>query len=246
MSLGLLEEEDEEEHLRLTLLGRVCGRSNLSFKSSLGLVALLRRISSSLTAERLMACLQIIPEVGGYTSIFKKGRKESAWQRDVSQYYGADITQSLQNAADDQYDYYARCKRAAMLWNWINGEPIEAIERRFSITPYAGNVRAGDIRSCADRTRMYLHTAYDIADILLLGEGPDEDAIDRLLRQLETGLPADALELLNLPVILLRGEYLALYNSGHRTPESVLTLSEEELQKYVGQPRFEQLIALSL
>ena len=76
-----------------------------------------------------MACLQTLPEVGGYTSIYKKGTKESAWQRDVTRYYGADITRALQGRADDQYDYYARCKRAAILWAWINGEPIETIEK---------------------------------------------------------------------------------------------------------------------
>ncbi|OEU66440.1 MAG: DEAD/DEAH box helicase [Desulfovibrio sp. S3730MH75] len=241
LSLELLEEE--EDRLRLTLLGKACGTSNLSFRSALNLVTLLKRISKSLTAERLMACLQTVPEVGGYTSIFKKGRKESAWQRDVTGYYGVDITQALQGGADDQYDYYARCKRAAILWAWINGEPIEAIEKRFSITPFAGSVGAGDVRGYADRTRMYLCTAYDIADVLLLGEGPDEEAIDRLLEQLETGLPADALELLNLPIALPRGEYLALYNAGHKEPDSVFTLSDEELRRYVGQVRIKQLIA---
>lgn len=241
LSLGLLEEEDDR--LRLTLLGKVCGASSLSFRSALNLVTLLKKISNSLTAESLIACLQTVPEVGGYTSIFKKGRKESAWQRDVTSYYGVDITQALQIGAYDQYDYYARCKRAAILWNWIKGEPIEGIERHFSITPYAGSVGAGDVRGYADRTRMYLRAAYDITDVLLLGEGPDEEAVDRLLKQLEAGLPADALDLLNLPIALPRGEYLALYNADYKKPDSVFSLSEEELQKYVGEVRVKQLIA---
>ena len=90
---------------------------------------------------------------------------------------------------------------------------------------------------------MYIRTAYDIADVLLLGEGPDEDSIDRLLKQLETGLPAVALELLDLPVILPRGEYLALYNAGYKKPDTVLSLSEDELRKYTGQLRANRLKA---
>lgn len=240
-SLQLIEEI--EGKFRLSLLGQVCGKSNFSFKSAMNLVALLKQVSGSLTAEQLMAYLQAIPEVGGYTSIYKKGTRESAWQRDVTLHYGSDVTTRLQRGAKDLSDYYARCKRAAILKAWINGEPVEVIERRFSVTPYAGNVGAGDVRGCADRTRLYLRAAYNIADIMLLGEGPDETAIDTLLQQLETGLPAGALKLLALPVSLPRGEYLALYNAGHATPKTVFTLSTDELRKYIGQEQVEQLIA---
>lgn len=238
-SLQLVEEV--EGKLRLTLLGQACGKSNFSFKSAMNLVVLLKQVSGSLTAEQLMAYLQTIPEVGGYTSIYKQGARESAWQRDVTFHYGSEVTARLQRGAKDQFDYYARCKRAAILKAWINGEPVEAIERRFSVTSYGGSVGAGDVRGCADRTRLYLRTAYNITDIMLLGEGPDETAIDTLLQQLETGLPAGALKLLALPVSLPRGEYLALYSAGYATPEAVFTLSSDELRKYIGQERVEQL-----
>jgi len=125
--------------------------------------------------------------------------------------------------------------------NWINGNPIESIERKYSVTPFAGSVGAGDIRGYADRTRMYLRAAYEIVDILLLGEGPDEDDIDNLLKQLETGLPAEALGLIELPIALPRGEYLELFNAGFTKPEDVLSLKEHDLRMYIAQERVSSL-----
>jgi replicative superfamily II helicase len=244
-SLGLVEAV-EDDFLRLSLLGQACGQSNFLFRSAMNLVALLKQRSENLTAHQLMALIQATPEVGGYTSIFKKGHKESVWQRHVTQHYGVDVTSQLQYGAKDNFDYYARCKRAAILWSWIRGDAIEAIEQQFSVTPYAGNVGAGDIRSIADRTRLYLRSAFKLADVLLLGMGPNEEDIDILLTQLEIGLPAKALDLLSLPFSLSRGEYLALYNAGYITAESCRSLSTEQIQHYFETQRVEQVVALVL
>jgi helicase len=239
-SLGLIE-VFEEDFLRLSLLGKACGQSNFSFRSVMNLVVMLKQRSGNLNAHQLMAMIQATEEVGGYISIFKKGNKESAWQRDVTINYGADITQHLQWGAKDNFDYYARCKRAAILHAWISGSPIEKIEKQFSITPYAGNLGAGDIRSIADRTRLYLRSAFKIADVLLLGMGPNENDIDKLLNQLEVGIPADALDLLNLPFNLSRGEYLALYHDGFTTIQLVQTLSLDRIKKYFEPQKIEQV-----
>ena len=229
--------EEEEGQIRLSLLGRACGSSGLSFLSAMRLVDLLHRIGESLTAEGLMAAVQILPEVGGYTPVFKKGTKESAWQREVALHYGSPVAATLQRGAKDVYDYYGRCKRAAILRSWIEGEPMEAIEEKYSTTPFGGSVGPGDITGFADRTRLYLKAAHGIADVLLLGEGPGEEAIDALVQRLEAGLPEGALGLMDLPVELTRGEYLALYNAGHSTTEAVMTLPAGDLELYVGRQR---------
>jgi helicase len=229
--------EEEGGRVRLSLLGRACGSSGLSFGSAMRLVDLLRRIGEDLTAEGLMAAIQILPEVGGYTPVFKKGTKESAWQRDVALQYGRPIAEALQRGAKDAYDYYGRCKRAAILRSWIDGEPMEAIEEKYSVTPFGGNVGPGDVTGFADRTRLYLRAAHGIADVLLLGEGPDEEAVDALVHRLEAGLPEGALGLMDLPVGLTRGEYLALHNAGHSTTEAVMALPAGELEPYVGRQR---------
>lgn len=238
-TLGLLEEEDGQ--IRLSLLGQACGRSNFSFTSAIRLVALLKGLSKNISAEELVAYLQALPEVGGYTSIYKRNLKESCWVRDMSQNYGHDVATKLQHNAEHNFDYYARCKRAAIIWDWINGQSIEFIEQKFSVTPYAGNVGAGDIRGYADRARLYLQSAYDIANILLVGEGLDDTDINDLLLRLEFGLPVKALDLPNLPVSLTRGEYLSLYKAGYITSQEVLQLSFDQLRQFVGELRAKQL-----
>jgi replicative superfamily II helicase len=134
-ALGLLEEEDGK--ISLSLLGQVCGSSNFSFSSAMQLVDLLKRFPQPISAEQLLAYIQIIPEVGGYTSIFKKGTKESGWIGYVSNHYGLNVAVGLQIGVKDKFDYYARCKRVTIIWDWINGDSIELIEQKFSITSFS-------------------------------------------------------------------------------------------------------------
>ncbi len=118
---------------------------------------------------------------------------------------------------------------------------MEAIEEKYSITPYGGNIGPGDVVGFASRTRLYLRAAHSVADVLLFGEGPDEENIDTLIQRLESGLPEEALELMKLPVALTRGEYLALHGAGNSTTGTVLALPAAELQLYVGRQRAERL-----
>jgi hypothetical protein len=60
--LGLV--ETEAGHLQLPLLGRVCGASSLAFSSIERLLERLRGpLATGLTAERLMAVVQALPEM---------------------------------------------------------------------------------------------------------------------------------------------------------------------------------------
>lgn len=72
---------------------------------------------------------------------------------------------------------------------------------------------------------------------MFVGEGPGEEAVGALLRQLEAGLPAEALGLLLLPVSLSRGEYLALHAAGISTPEQFRASPEESLAGVLGASR---------
>jgi helicase len=64
--------------------------------------------------------------------------------------------------------------------------------------------------------------------------GPTEDAIDRLLRQLEIGLPAHSLDMINIPADLTRGDYLALLSAGIHNPAQVWLRSDEQLSQLLG------------
>lgn len=79
---------------------------------------------------------------------------------------------------------------------------------------------------------------------MLVGQGPDEEAIESMLRQLEVGIPADALDLLSLPVSLSRGEYLALYTANVKTVDSLWALSRNEIERILGLSRAEEFVKL--
>ena len=236
--------EQELDKVQLTLLGRACGESSLSFRSAMRLVELVRSVGAQgISAEQLMALVQSLPESdGNYTPMFKKGTKESVRPREAASRFGTSIVNALQRFADDQMAYYARCKRASILWDWINGVPVERIEETFTANPYQGKIGYGDIRKFADVTRFHLNAAHRITNILFVTEGATEEAIDRLLRQLEIGLPAQALGLIEIPVDLARGDYLALLAAGIQTVDQVWQLPDERIAQLLG-PLVGQLFA---
>lgn len=235
IGLGLVERDGD--FVRLTLLGRACGASSLSFASAMRLVELLREMQNgTLTAEHLMALLQVLPESdNGYTPMMKKGTRESVRPSEAGERYGPGIVRVLQRYARDQIDYYARCKRSAILWDWVQGVPIEQIEQRYSPNPPWSTIGYGDIRKFADSTRFHLRSAYQIAALMFVTGGPNAETMDALLKQLEMGLPAEALGLLTIPAPLSRGEYLALYRAGVKTVEELWALPEESLKGLLGE-----------
>jgi len=241
LALGLL--ENEAGALRLTLLGRACGQSALALSSSMRLVELLRAAGPGLTAEQLMALSQALPESdGGYTPLFKKGPKEAVRPNQAAQRFGQQVVALLQRYVEDQHDYWARCKRASILWDWISGTPVSQIEQVYSVTPFAGKIGYGDIRRFADTTRFHLRAGYQIAAALFTEYGTRGEAVDILLKRLEIGLPTGALGLLALPLALDRGEYLALHARGTTSAADVWRLSDDELRAVIA-PRKGRLLA---
>jgi helicase len=241
ISLELVHESSGQ--VELTLLGRACGNSSLSFESALRLVELLRETpSNELSPERLLALVQVLPEGDAtYTPVLKRGQRESIRIRQAAERFGGPVVRLLQRQASDMPTYFARCKRLCILWDWIRGVPIEQLERGYSTTPFGGAISHGDIRRIADSARFYLRSAYQIAAIMYPAEGPPEDQMDALFRRLEVGIPAETLPLLDLPVGLTRGEYLALYGAGIGTPEDLWGRPEAEIAALLGNRRAKEL-----
>jgi helicase len=244
IGLGLVEEE--REFVRLTLLGRACGNSALTFDSALRLVELLRGIDhQQLTPLRLLALLQVLPESdNGYTPLMRRGTKETVWPGEAGRRYGHDTVRLLQRFVRDQFEYLARCKRVALLWDWMAGVPIELIEQRYTANPYQGRIGHGDVRRFADATRFHLRSAHQIAAVMYIERAGTEEEVERLLRQLEFGIPAELLDLLALPLLLTRGEYLALGAAEVRSPSQVWGLSLDRLTELVGARRATALDAV--
>ena len=241
LSLGLLEQEGDL--VRLTLLGRACGQSSLSLQSTMRLVDLLRSSGiSQISPEILMAIIQALPESDDvYTPLMKRGQKEAEMTTVAAHRFGHEVVRLLQRHAGDQYKYYARCKRAAILYDWIKGVPTETIEQEYTTNPYQGRIGYGDIRHFVDLTRYHLRTAIPIANLILIEKCPSAAAIEILLNQLEAGIPGDALELLKLPIDLERGEYLALYRGGIKTREVFWSTAGDILHRILGPDRVAEI-----
>ena len=135
-----------------------------------------------LTAERLMALIQALPESDDtYTPLFRRGTKESTWSQEAAVRFEAFVLSGLQRFADDNFSYFARCKRACILFDWIKCVAVSQIEEAYTLNPYQGKIGYGDIRKFADATRFHLRAAHQITTILFVTGGPTEDAIHRLL-----------------------------------------------------------------
>jgi helicase len=222
----------------LSLLGRACGRSSLSFASAMRLVDIVKAIApESLNAVNLIALIQGLPhEEMGYTPMMKKGTKESIRVGQASARFGNEIVGVLQRYAYDMYEFYGRCKRAAILFDWISGRKIEEIEAEFTTTPYSGRIEHGDIRRFADTTRFHLRSASDIF-LILVPHGGIAQEIDKMLTRLEEGLPEGALGLLQSPVPLTRGECIHIYGAGITTVDDLMKTPESVLTTLLGKAR---------
>jgi helicase len=228
--------EHEGDLIQLTLLGHACGASSLSFESSLRLVELMKQLSVvGMPPIHVLAMIQVLDELDAiYTPILKRGRSESVRASDMVQRYGQPVARVLQRYCQDEFVFWCRCKRAGLLHDWIEGTPVDVLEKRYSTTPFQGAVGYGDIIRIADGTRYHLRSAHQILSTLFPEQPDFLKDLDEVLQRLELGLPSSALPLLKLPVSLTRGQYLALMNIGVATPEGVHALGDKRLQDCIG------------
>jgi helicase len=229
---GLLEAEGDK--LRLTMLGRACGESPLAFESAMRLVEMIRLSGAdNIGAETLMALIQALPEQDADYTPMARGQSETVRPAAVATRFGQAVAGALRRRASSDSVYYARCKRALVLADWIGGVPLQEIERRYSPNAFA-RVGHGDIRGYADGTRFLLEPVLRIAAIVREGQEPDPETTEQFLKRLDIGLPTEALPLTVLPGNFMRGDYLALWNAGLRSPEDVAALPSDVLVRMVG------------
>ena len=230
--------EVDGENIKLTMLGTACGQSPLQLNSALQLVEMIRALpAGQVTPLTLMAVCEALPERDAdYTPLQRGKRGEPHRPGEVAGRFGHEVTRILQRRAGEESVYHGRCKRVLVLADWLDGELIEDIERRYTPNPFS-RMAHGDIIGYADGARYLLQSALRIAAIVLDGAAFDEDAAERLLMRLEVGLPEIALPLLDLPIVLTRGERLSLSHTGVNTVEDARRQSLEELQERFGRAR---------
>ena len=228
--------EQEGDLIYLTLLGRACGSSSLSFESSLRLIELMKGLNAAQTPPvQMLGFIQVLDEMDAiYIPVMKRGRSESVRVSEVAQRFDHPMAQILQRFCGDEFAFWSRCKRASLLYDWIEGTPVEVIEKRFSTTPYRGAIGYGNIIGIADGARFHLRSAHQILSTLFPEEPEFLAAVDELLLRLEFGLPAAAIPLTALPLALSRGQYLALFAAGCATADEVHELGMDTLIECVG------------
>jgi replicative superfamily II helicase len=232
ISLQLIEEE--QGNVRLSLLGRACGRSALSFRSCMRLVDLLREFGSSATPRDLLVIIQCLADVdeGTYMPLNARINVEKSRPRQLSARIGERLVRLLQRFVNEDKDYLRRCKRTLALLDWIDGVPTDDIEKRYSVA--FGEIGHGHIRGVADTTRFHLQAAAQIAQILFVSSEAADGDVEALLRRLELGVPTDMLALTELAIPWTRGDLLALRAMGVNTPERLLAMNEAALRGAVG------------
>jgi len=238
---GLLEEYPDST-IHLTLLGSACGQSPFELASALQVVEMLRRLTSGVTARDIMAIVQATPEMDAdYTPLSRARVGEPGRQIEVAQRFSSLISSVLQTRAREQGIYHRRCKRALILADWIDGVAVDEIERRYSPNAFS-TIAAGDITGYADSSRFYLQSAFKMASVIFGGVGLTEAEVTGLTRQLEVGIPAAALPLMDVPFALTRGEYLALHSLAINDLAALRAADQPRLIALLGKRRAMQLI----
>lgn len=234
LQAGLAEREGILIHL--TLLGKACGASSLSFESSLRLVELMGRLDAARTPPlHMLALVQVLDEMDAvYTPVMKKGQSEAVRVAEAAQRFGQHMPQALQRYCQNQFEFWARCKRAALLHDWIEGTTVDVLEKHYSTTPFGGAIGYGNIIGIADSTRFHMRSAHQILSTLLPNQPEFLQGLDEILQRLEFGLPSAVLPLTRLPVALTRGHCLALAAVGVRDAAALNTLDGDRLRDCVG------------
>jgi helicase len=233
---GLVESAGAD--IKLTMLGMACGQSPLQLNSALQLVEMIRALPvASVSPLTLMVICEALPEMDAdYTPLQRGRRGEPARQAELAGRYGHQIAGLLQRRAGDDLTYHRRCKRALVLGDWLDGLSMDDIEKAYTPNPFS-RMAHGDIIGYADQARFFLQSALRIASIIWAGAAFSDADAERLLNRLEIGIPEAALPLLDLPMALTRGEYLALSNAGVSSVDAVKTLPLARLEELLGKRR---------
>jgi len=101
-----------------------------------------------------MGLMQGLPaEEMGYTPLMR-GTKEYVRVSKRSNFV-PEVIRALQRYAQDQMEFYGRCKRAAVLHDWISGRRLEEIEADFTTMPSPvglNTATSGDLRTSQGST----------------------------------------------------------------------------------------------
>ena len=124
--------------------GQACAISSLQFESALRLIELMRAINTTPPTHIpgiIQAALNEANE--NYTPVMKRGRSESVRFIAVGfRNHRSIVAALLQRFSRDEINVvWQRCKKAAILHDWIHGKSIELIERRYTANLFQDSIK---------------------------------------------------------------------------------------------------------
>ena len=225
--------EDENGALRLTILGRVCGESPLSLDSALRAVELIRRLpDENGNMENLLVLIEALPERDSDYTPQTRGAGEAKWQQEATRRFDRNLSVLLRFSATSDREHYARCKRALIVRDWIEGRATQEIEQHYSSNAFSA-VGHGDVRGYADGCRFLLESVIRMAAIIHETVEDSEKAAS-LYKRLEIGVPAEVLPLVHSEAVLSRGELLLLWRAGVTSFQALCALPIIDCRRIFG------------
>jgi len=203
-----LVERDAEGRYALMPLGRAAAEGGVEVETVTRLVDALRSLApTAITDAVLVTLAQLTVELDDVLFPLNKRSTEKeprTWPQQLArQGVPAVLLQHLRRSVRDEHTATLRAKRAVACLLWMSDHPLTVIER--ALTQFGGGVdgAAGPIRAVRARSCDVLPAVVRVAS--LLHPGLDLPARqERLLVQLELGLPPGAVDL-----ALLTGDRLA-------------------------------------
>lgn len=227
-----LVEEDDEELLALTPLGRVAGESGTEIASVLRFIDALRDMRpDDITDPALIIIVQASVELDQLS--FPLNRKSTQKEPDawrgalINQPGGREAMRILRFHAGNEHSTVLRMKKAVAALLYISGRSMAEIEdqlTQFGAGRFDG--AAGPVRAVAARTSDLLPTAARIAEILHPGFDLAERT-ERLAIRLTHGVPAAVVDIAReAGTALTRGDYCALVEGGLAGPDALLAADD--------------------
>jgi len=229
-----LVERDAEGRYALMPLGRAAAEGGVEVETVTRLVDALRSLApTAITDAVLVTLAQLTVELDDVLFPLNKRSTEKeprTWPQQLArQGVPAVLLQHLRRSVRDEHTATLRAKRAVACLLWMSDHPLTVIER--ALTQFGGGVdgAAGPIRAVRARSCDVLPAVVRVAS--LLHPGLDLPARqERLLVQLELGLPPGAVDLALLTGDrLARADYLRLLGARLRAVDAIDAGEDEAL-----------------
>jgi hypothetical protein len=231
----------------LTALGRVAGESGTSVESVLRLAEALKGTTvDAINDATLVAATQLTQELDSVTiPVHRKSHKErDRWQTALRE---QPVPMRLLRELLRGDAATVRAKRTAAVLMWVQGKPLLDIETSL-MKHLPRDEAAGAVRAAADRTRDLLPIVARVTELVVPGlQASFGERVDRLLVQLELGVPRTAVPIAaKLGAQLARGDHLSLHAAGLRDEGAIRAKTDEELEAVLGDAKKVRIVRAAL